>query len=389
MPQDSTASTTVDAFEPDLVATRRTAAALVDYDRIPIAAQADALGVHAAHELYERLIGLWAPAIIEAAHDLGVFAQLAQAPAGAGDLSRALATDAQATRVLLDALHAYGMVDRVRTENDGYHYELPRHIAECATAAGSLSLVGKFLHDRHRAWPAWQRLADTVRHGAHRSDGGWSENLISAADYQALARGISFWAPPIVELLGAELERLGWGREQARSVLDVGCGAGAYVHLLLRRFPRWRGRGLDVESIVEIAGKGAYEQGVGERFTPLVGDFWTTPWPTNQDLVVFGNIFHLEPRARAQQLAHLAARSVAPGGLVCIIDQIRVGEDERSNPQDRFAVLFAASMLATGGGDTYRLETYDGWLTHAGLERVSLVDAPMHRILLARKRSDS
>jgi SAM-dependent methyltransferase len=356
---------------------------LVDYDRIPIGDQDDPLGVHAAHELYERLIGLWAPSIIEAAHDLQVFTELAQGPAAASGVSAALGTDLQATRVLLDALHAYGVLDRSGTERDGHVYHLPAHMAECTTSVGRLSLVGKFLHDRHVAWSAWGRLAETVRHGAHRAGGGWSENQISTEDYRSLARGISFWAPPVVELLAGELDRLGWS-DRPRSVLDVGCGAGAYLTLLLRRFPQWTGTGLDVGPIVEIAEQSAAEVGVGDRFTPAAGDFWADPWPRDQELVVFGNIFHLQTRAAAQELVRRAAGSLAPDGLVCIVDQIRVDEGERSTPQDRFALLFAASMLATGGGDTYRLEAYDRWLANAGLERVALVDAPMHRILLAR-----
>jgi SAM-dependent methyltransferase len=386
MTQDLTAPEAATPLTLDRADGRPKVGGLVDYDRIPIADEEDPFALHAAHELYERLIGLWAPALIEAAHDLDVFAELAHGPAAASGVSAALGTDLQATRVLLDALHAYGLLDRSGTERDGHRYHLPPHIAECTTAGGRLSLVGKFLHDRHVAWPAWRRLAETVRHGAHQAGGGWSENQISTDDYRALARGISFWAPPIIELLSTELGRRGWAADERRALLDIGCGAGAYAHLLLRRFPEWSGTGLDAGPIAAIAEESAIELGLADRFTAQVGDFWADPWPARQDLILFGNIFHLQPRGRAQELARLAAGSLAPGGLVCIIDQIRLDEGERSTPQDRFALLFAASMLATGGGDTYRVEAYDRWLEQAGLQRVGLLDAPMHRILLAEHR---
>jgi hypothetical protein len=51
--------------------------------------------------------------------------------------------------------------------------------------------------------------------------------------------------------------------------------------------------------------------------------------------------------------------------------------------QNRFFRLFAASMLATGGGDAYTVHDYDQWLADAGLRRVALLDTPMHRVLLA------
>ncbi|MFJ5901811.1 hypothetical protein ACIQFZ_42225 [Streptomyces sp. NPDC093064] len=69
--------------------------------------------VHSAHRVYEHLISLWAPGVIEAAHDLSVFAELSTGPKTGDQLARACAANPRAMRVLMDGLYAYDIVDRV------------------------------------------------------------------------------------------------------------------------------------------------------------------------------------------------------------------------------------------------------------------------------------
>jgi SAM-dependent methyltransferase len=359
------------------------ASGLVDYACLQRGSEFDTQGVQAAHLLYEKLIGLWAPTLIEAAHELGVFTELANGPAAASGLAAALGTDDRATRVLLDALYAYGLLTRGGSARQGHLYALSPSYRECLLPGGQLSLTGKFIHDQRIALPAWRRLPDAVRSGTHSQSGAEQVNQIDEDDYRSLAGGISFWAPPVVDLLSDELFAAGWDPDSPKAILDVGCGTGLYSHLLLRRFRSARALGLDAPQIAQLAAAAAGELGVDDRFSAQGGDFWKDPWRANQDLILFVNIFHLQTPSSAQQLLRSAAEALATGGIVCITDQIRVGDDEDDSPQNRFAVLFAASMLATGGGDTYRLETYDRWLRLAGLRRIQLLDAPMHRILLA------
>lgn len=352
---------------------------LVDYSELDTTApQGDS--ERAAHRLYEVLIGLWAPAIIEAADELELFSALRHHEASSAQVAATLGTDVQATGVLLEALHVYGLVERTQV-GDSALYSMTQDVARCTDADGRFSLVGKFRHDRDRAWPAWRQLADTVRHG-NLDEGALQANQISTRDYASLAGGISFWAPPLVRRLAAELRAEGWSGEGR--ILDVGCGAGEYVRLLLEQFEAATATGFDVPGIVELAEQAVKTSGAADRFTALAGDFWTDAWPQDQTLVVFGNIYHLLPREQAARLTELAAEAVADDGWVCIIDQIRQDGFDRQTPQDRFAVLFAASMMATGGGDTYAVSDYDAWLEPAGLSRVALLDGPMHRILVAK-----
>ncbi|MEK2473759.1 class I SAM-dependent methyltransferase [Streptomyces noursei] len=353
---------------------------LVDYNYLSTTT-GERKTIRAAHQLYEHLISLWAPAIIETAHDLGVFARLSKGPGTVAELAADLDTDQRATRVLLGGLVAYGVLER--SDDDGEsRYVLPEEFRHALLPGGTFSLVGKMAHDRHVAWAAWRNLGDAVRHGTRDRSGNDRTNQISETNYEDLTFGINFWAPPIVDVLSSFLAESGWKKDQAVSVLDVGCGTGLYSQLLLERFPSWTAEGIDAPRIIPLATRQAEKVGVGARFTGTVRDFWQHGWGEIVDLILFANIFHLQTDDSVQKLMRSAADVLAPDGLICIADQIVVDEARPTTAQDRFALLFAASMLATGGGDAYALSTYDQWLAEAGLERVAVLEAPMHRLLL-------
>src|SRR5579871_1788362 len=92
--------------------------------------------IKAAHRWYEHLIALWAPGVIEAAHDLGIYECLADRPLTSAEVAEALGTDPRATRILLDALYAYELIERAPGLDDEAMYVLPREAAECLLPGG-------------------------------------------------------------------------------------------------------------------------------------------------------------------------------------------------------------------------------------------------------------
>lgn len=355
---------------------------LVDQDLLSSASPVDRT-VKAAHAVYQHLIALWIPGIIEAAYDLAVFEELTKGPADALALANTLKSDLRGMRILLDALYALGMIVRVHDANGTHRYSLTQELQACFAPQQMYSLSGKIAYDRKLAWNAWQHFANAVRTGSVDQVGQDRQNQISDSEYEHLVNGINFWAPPSINELCHGLDGLRWDTRKAVSVADVGCGTGLYSQLLLQRFPHWTAVGLDSERIAPIAREQSVQLGVENRFTSRPCNFWQDDWGSNFDLVLFANIFHLQHRDSSQQLLSLASRALAPGGLICIIDHILDDDRGARSPQDRFALLFAASMLATGGGDAYSLSDYDLWLANTGLQRVCVLDTPMHRILIA------
>lgn len=339
--------------------------------------------VHSAHRIYEHLISLWAPGVIEAAHDLGVFAELSTGPKTSDQLAVSCSANHRAMRVLMDGLYAYDIIERVAADSGPAVYRMSEEMRECLLPDGLFSLVGKIEYDRQLAWSSWRKLADTVRHDNRDASGDLQLNQISEHNYESLVRGINFWAPPIVKALRNGFETLDWPTDRPASVLDLGCGTGVYSQLLLREFPQWRATGLEAPHIAPIAEAQAERLDVADRFDVQVRDFWTDDWGTDRDLLVFVNIFHLQTPESARRLLRKSRQALSKDGLVCIADHMVTGEKDVKSTQDRFAMLFAASMLATGGGDAFLLEEYDEWLAATGLRRVAVLDTPMHRILLA------
>lgn len=359
---------------------------LVDTSLLPSEID-DAETIRAAHRWYEHLVALWAPGVIEAAHDTGIFYALANGPLTSAQVADKCETDPRATRILLDALYAYELIVRTSDPTGRAIYQFPVSARECLLPGGIYSLAGKIAYDRRLAWEAWRGFATAVRTGSHSYNGSEQLNQISEEDYEHLIYGINFWAPPVVEILADALETWTWTSDRPHTMLDVGCGTGLYGQLLARRFPTLSVTGLDVERITQLAAKQAIALDVGDRFRPLALDFQNDEWGTGFDLIFFGNIFHLQTPETAIQLMHKAAAALSPTGIVAITDHIVDDDNGEQSTQNRFFRLFAASMLATGGGDAYRLEQYDSWLKDVDLKRIDLLDTPMHRILLATRRS--
>jgi SAM-dependent methyltransferase len=339
--------------------------------------------VHSAHRIYEHLISLWAPGVIEAAHDLGVFAELNKGERTSDQLAEACDANQRAMRVLMDGLFAYDIIERVPSETGPSVYRMSDEMRECLLPGGLFSLVGKIEYDRQLAWRSWRNLADAVRTDNRDESGDLQLNQISEHNFESLVRGINFWAPPIVEALRGGFETLAWPTDRQASVLDIGCGTGLYSQLLLERFPKWRATGLEAPHIAPIAEAQAARLGVADRFQVEVRDFWTESWGSDHDLLIFVNIFHLQTPESALDLLHKSREALGENGLICIADHMVTDQQHAKPVQDRFAMLFAASMLATGGGDAFLLDEYDTWLAEAGLRRVAVLDTPMHRILLA------
>lgn len=359
--------------------------ALADNALLPVG-DGEARVIREAHRWYEHLISLWAPSVIEAAHDLGIFAVLANGPLTHAELAGELGADSHATRVLLDGLYAYGLLERTWDTTGALVYVLPPEARECLLPDGLYSLAGKIGYDRRLAWNAWRNLADSVRSGARDAGGSEQINQISESEYETLVQGINFWAPPVVEILASALEGLGWPAGEQTKMLDVGCGTGLYSQLLLRRFPFLSAVGMDVQRIVPLAVKQSERLNVRSRFSPVTRDFQNEEWDDGFGLVLFANIFHLQTPESARRLAQKAGKALSDGGFVAIVDHIIDDDLGEQSTQNRFFRLFAVSMLATGGGDAYSMSEYDEWLAGAGLRRVALLDTPMHRILLAARR---
>jgi len=302
--------------------------------------------------------------------ELGIVDALASGPAAPADLAARLELSGRGTGILLGALETLGLV----REEDG---------AVRLTGVGRARLVARdtpdFEGDALRFWLANLRrwtggLADAVRTG---------EPAVGEED--RLPEGIpAFMAamankrPALIDaVVRACLDRV----PDAASVLDLGGGPGTFSRGFAKR--GLRATLFDRPEVVEHV-REAYGLAEDPAVELRAGDFGEALPEGTFDIVLLANITHIYgPEANARLLER-AAGSVAPGGLLAILDFVR-GEAP-------FASLFAVTMLLNSrhGGRTYDRAAYERWLAAAGLADVRLraVDGERHLIGAVRRAAE-
>ena len=141
--------------------------------------------------------------------------------------------------------------------------------------------------------------------------------------------------------------------EDARAVLDVGCGNGAYVAEFASRVPAARVVGADLSPAMLHAAR----QRVGGRTSLVRADAMTLPFrPGSFDLVFMSHVLLLV--TDLERCVTEAARSLRPGGLLVATtgtshwrDQVR--QFIASEEWQEVEALFAAGLRATGDDEAH------------------------------------
>ncbi len=169
----------------------------------------------------------------------------------------------------------------------------------------------------------------------------------------------------------------------ARSLLDLGCGAGTYTAAFLDAHPDARATGIDFWDVVPLARQ--FLARFGDRVTLIGDEISTVQGQDAYEVALLANVVHLHAPVFCQKYIERAARLVAPGGRLVIKD-IRLDED-RSGPLA--GVMFALNMaIYTGGGDVYPASQLRAWCEAAKLgaiEELRLASSPDSIVIIASK----
>ena len=115
------------------------------------------------------------------------------------------------------------------------------------------------------------------------------------------------------------------------------------------------------------------EAGLSDRVTTRVGDLNADDLGAGYDLVLISAICHMNSPAQNADLVRRAARALAPGGRVVVLDHVL--EPDRTAPAP--GAIFAVNMLVnTEAGGNYTEAEYFGWMRDAGLADVAHVRLP-------------
>lgn len=315
-----------------------------------------------SYQLLELLTRYQTPAILMAAHELGVFAALGEGPATVPELAGRLGVPERSLGILLRACAALGLLScsAERFANGP--------LAAKTLVPGSAGYIGRLVDKEAFFYRSWGRLAECVRHDSAdlapfpvrvRSDPLTAHNFLLALDDIAALFG------------GGFVEAFDLGA--CRRLLDVGGGVGSYAVALARAYPALQVTIAELPEVVPWARDFVAAAGLSERIDVVALDFSTAEFPTGYDAILLANVLHDHPTVVNQGLLAKAHRALPAGGRVVVYDFLL--EEDRIHPVD--SALFAVMMLVENqGGNAYSGPEIVSWISGAGFGQVALRRLP-------------
>jgi 3-hydroxy-5-methyl-1-naphthoate 3-O-methyltransferase len=306
--------------------------------------------------------GFWPAAIISSAAAYDFFTHIAHGHATADAVAAAAGTDRRGTRMVLDSLVALEFL----TKRDG-RYALTPETDAFLVRDRRTSIVEMIAEHPALLWDDWGRLREALKTG----------RPVRAMD--DVASGSDFF-PRLIRMImslslgpaDAVAEHLGGGSTVTGArILDVGAGACAWTIPFAQRDRTAEITAFDLQSVLSETAKIVQEFGVARSFRMQPGDYRTDDFGSEQyDVVVFGNICHIETPEANRRLIARAHRALKARGRLVIGDMLP--NEDRTGPA--FPVMFAINMFLHCDGDTYTFGEYRTWLREAGFADVREYD---------------
>ena len=312
--------------------------------------------------------------VLFAASELDVFSHLASGPKSADEVARACAAQPEATRLLLDACVADGLLAR-----EGANYR-NSDVANAFLVKGQPAYIGNGMKYAEDLYPAWGQLAQYVRSGTPvmppeeilGSDPEKTRAFIYAMHERA--RGIGSVLPSGISLAGR------------KRLLDVGGGPGTYSISLVKSAPGLQSTILDLPAVLEISKEIVAANGCSDRIDTRPGNYLTSDFGSGYDAVLLSGMMHREKAESCQLLLRKAFAALDAGGIVIVSD---VFFDDEARTEPPFATFFALSMALTAEhGTTHSKLHMARWMTEAGFGDIEIRDLPKpnpHRLVIGQK----
>ncbi|MGB7296364.1 MAG: methyltransferase [Candidatus Aminicenantales bacterium] len=302
--------------------------------------------------IVEMASAFYESSVLFAASDLGIFGKLAEfGEADADAVAAACGLDGRGGRLLLDACAALGLLlkteDRYRNSPEAAAFLVPG-------SPGDLSGAIRYNRD---VYGAWGKLKEMVRTGKPverpelhlGEDPERTRTFVLAMHGRAL--GIGQAVVPLLKLAGK------------KKLLDVGGGPGTYSILISRAFPGIECIVLDLLEVIRVAEELIHQAGAQDRVKTLSGDYHKTPFPGDQDAVIFFGVLHQESPEAIRNLLSRADQAMAPGGVLYVLDMMT----DASQTRPKFSTLFGLNMaLTTPHGWVFSEDELKGWLQETG-----------------------
>jgi SAM-dependent methyltransferase len=294
-----------------------------------------------------------------AAHETGLLgAVLDNAALGNAVASDALAgslgLDATVTRLTLNVLVACGVL----AYRDGRYGASAELLARERDAPGGVMLHLRLLRHLPELLVSGKPLLAM--------DGTLDER---AHHYAGVAPGLgNMFAGAAAELAEAV---------DGETVYDLGAGSGVWSLAFAARRPAVRVTAVDLEPVARKLRANAIALGVESRVTVITGSYFDVEPPDAAfDVVILGNVLHLETPEDAALLVRRAAAALRPRGTVVVLDILGSSDGAGFEPDPSHAMYALFLALRTAHAQMHPRPAVLGWLAAAGLPAVRPLRLP-------------
>lgn len=293
----------------------------------------------------------WESAALNAAVSLGLFEVLAEKALSAREVCERLGSSPQHTEALLDSLCGLQVLQKQQDT-----YAIPEALRPLLDPASPDCLLSA-LRFNGDLFGLWLKLPDCVRNGEPALPGNphlgqdpermkrFVQGMHSRAGI--MARGVipCLTVPP------------------GSRILDVGGGPGTFSLKLLEQDETLTATVLDLPPVVAAAAEIHAGHPALERLRFLGGDYHSTPFPGDQDFVLYSGALHQEPEAGIHELFRRMRGALAPDGTLCVVDLML--DPDRTTPV--YSALFQLNMmLMRPSSRTYSTDRLDTLLRETG-----------------------
>ena len=229
--------------------------------------------------------GFWPAAIISSAAAYDFFTHIAHGHTTAAAVAAAAGTDPRGTRMVLDSLVALEFL----TKRDG-RYALTPDSDTFLVRDRRTSIVEMIAEHPMLMWEDWGRLREGLKTGRPVRT---VDDAASGGEF--FPKLIRMIMPLSLGPADAVAEHLGIGSAVTGArILDVGAGSCAWTIPFAQRDRTAAITAFDLPSVLSEAAKIVQEFGVEGSFRMQPGDYRTDDFGRDYDVVVFGNICHIE-----------------------------------------------------------------------------------------------
>jgi predicted O-methyltransferase YrrM len=306
----------------------------------------------------------WETKILLTAVKLDLFSVIDAKPKTAVEVAQRIGADARTLELLMNALVATGVLTK-----DGDRFA-NTPVAQTHLVKTSPSYIGHLLMLHDAEWNNWGRLEETIKTGRSPVTQHVFETdpELGASVLSVLHR--------IGEQSGPSLaRRLALG--EARTMLDLGGGAGTNAIAFCSVYPNLRATVFDLPQTLRVTERTVKQAGMEDRIVLKSGNFNQDALGGPYDVVLMSDILHYQDDPMNAAVVKKVYGHVNPGGRLVIKD--RFLDEAGTGPA--WTTAFAVHILVnTEKGRCYKTADAMRWMQDAGfsdvveLERTAVVE---------------